>query len=77
MIENGVCLICGGDQGTARLARLLGYRPDIAYAKLNKAIKLLKERDGGAHDKHCKVHYGLPCTCQHDEVVEFLNMMEE
>ena len=31
------CPICGGDRTVGEFARRLGYRPDVAFAKLKKA----------------------------------------
>ena len=54
-IVNTNCPICGGNKKTAEFARQLGYRPDIAFAKLSnmqlsfthiwKAVSNLLSRD--------------------------------
>ena len=31
------CYVCGADQSIAKLARMLGHRPDVAFAALRKA----------------------------------------
>ncbi len=41
---------------------------DTYIAKLER---LLKERDGGAHDADCNMIYGKRCDCLHDEVVKY------
>lgn len=32
---------------------------------------LLYQRDGGSHDADCKIHYGRPCNCGHEEVQKY------
>lgn len=48
---------------------------ELAYTRyrLAKAEELLAERDGGTHDRDCKINYGRGCTCCHTSVQDFLN----
>ena len=38
-----ICSLCGNDERVAKLAKMLGLRPDVAFMKLNHTNTLLKE----------------------------------
>ena len=44
-----------------------------ASIRLKELERLLKERDGGAHDVDCKTNYGRGCNCGHGAVSRYLN----
>ncbi len=40
-----ICSLCGNDERVAKLEKMLGLRPDVAFMKLNRANMLLKEME--------------------------------
>ena len=38
-----ICKTCGGDDATAKIARKMGFRPDVAFLEIKKLEARVKE----------------------------------
>ncbi len=55
----------------------IGKEFDNRDTHITELERLLKERDGGAHDADCNANYGRQCTCGHDAVTKYFEEVEE
>lgn len=38
-----ICKICGGDDGVAKIAETMGFRPDVAFVKIRRLEKAISD----------------------------------
>lgn len=53
MTDSNICGYCGGDEDIAKIAKRMGYRPDVAFAQLAKAEQRIEQLEALLRHARC------------------------